>query len=129
VPVPGAVAYVRSLYSAGARIVYVTGRDAPRQLLGSVRQLRDTGFPIGIMGSELIMKPAGDMLDPVFKQQVTGYLHHYGKVVAAFDAEPANANVYRRAFPDATCVLFNGSLHAPNQPPLIPDIVQIAAFQ
>jgi hypothetical protein len=127
-PVVGAVAYVRTLYSAGARIVYVTGRDAPRQLMGTVRSLRDNGFPIGIMGSELIMKPSADVQDPVFKQQVTAYLRHYGKVVAAFDSEPANANVYRRAFPEAICVLFNAP-RAPNSPPLTANIMQVGTFQ
>jgi hypothetical protein len=128
VPIPGAVKFVRDLYSSGARIVYVTGRDAQRQLLGTVKQLRDSGFPIGIQGSELIMRPVPQTQDAVFKQQVTNYLRQFGKVVAAFDTEPTNANVYRRAFPDATCVIYSAP-RSPNPPPLLPNILGLASFE
>ncbi len=128
VPNPGAVNYVRSLYSAGARIVYLTGRDIQRQLLGTVKALRDQGLPIGVQGSELIMRPTLATQDAIYKQQVMNYLRHYGKVVATFDSEPANVNNFRRAFPDSICVLFN-TLRSPNAPPLQPNIVTISAFQ
>jgi hypothetical protein len=127
-PVPGAVAYVRSLYSIGARIVYVTGRDQARQLIGTVRALRDNGFPVGIFGSELIMKPTAEIQDPIFKQQVTTYLRNSGKVIATFDSEPSNINAYRRALADTTCVLFSAP-RAPNPPPLLPNIVTLTSFQ
>lgn len=120
-PVPGAVNFVRSLYTAGARIVYLTGRDAPRQLIGTVRSLRDYGFPIGIQGTELMMKPTMQTADAIFKQQATNYLRHYGKVIAAFDTESANANVFRRAFPEAAVVLVSAP-HTPNMPALIANI-------
>lgn len=120
-PVPGAVNFVRSLYTAGARIVYLTGRDAPRQLIGTVRSLRDYGFPIGIQGTELMMKPTMQTADAIFKQQATNYLRHYGKVIAAFDTEAANANVFRRAFPEASVVLV-AAPHTPNMPALIANI-------
>ncbi|MEM6533438.1 MAG: HAD family hydrolase [Myxococcota bacterium] len=127
-PVPGIVAYVRTLYSNGARVVYLTGRDAPRQLIGTVRSLRDNGFPIGIQGTELIMKPTAQTQDAIFKQQVTNYLRHYGKVIATFDNEPANANVYRRAFPGAAVFAFDAP-HSPNPPPLLADVQKITTFQ
>ena len=126
-PTPGIVQYVRTLYSSGARIVYLTARDAPRQLLGTVKALRDHGFPIGIQGTELMMRPSAQTQDAVFKQQVTSYLRHYGKVIAAFDNEPANANVYRRAFKEATCVLFETG-HSPNPPPLSDGINRLPTF-
>lgn len=127
-PVAGVVAYVRTLYSNGARVVYLTGRDAPRQLIGTVRALRDNGFPIGIQGTELIMKPTSKTQDAIFKQQVTNYLRHYGKVIATFDNEPANANVFRRAFPSATVVVFDAP-HSPNPPPLLPKVDKVASFE
>lgn len=126
-PIRGAVEYVRTLYSNGARIVYVTGRDQRRQLLGTVKALRDNGFPIGIQGTELIMKPTAEMQDAVFKQNMTNYLRHYGSVIAAFDSDNANANVYRRAFTKATVVLFESN-QPPNPPPLSENIVRLAAF-
>jgi len=127
VPPPGAVNFVRTLYSTGARIVYLSGRDAPRQLIGTVKSLRDQGYPIGIQGTELIMKPTQNVQDAMFKQQVTNYLRQYGKVVATFDNEPSNANQYRRSFPDSICVLFQAP-HSPNPPPLLPNIVGTAGF-
>jgi hydroxymethylpyrimidine pyrophosphatase-like HAD family hydrolase len=128
VPTPGSVVFVRTLYSNGARIVYLTGRDAPRQLMGTVKALRDHGLPIGIQGTELIMKPTMQTQDAIFKQQVTNYLRHFGTVVATFDNEPANSNVYRRAFPKATVVLYHAP-HKPNPPPLLERIEKLAAFQ
>ncbi len=127
-PVEGVVSYVRTLYSNGARIVYLTGRDAPRQLMGTVRALRDQGLPIGIQGTELIMKPTAQTQDAIFKQQVTNYLRHYGKVIATFDNEPANANVFRRAFPSATVMAFDAP-HSPNPPPLLREVQKFASFK
>lgn len=127
-PTPGSVNFVRTLYSNGARIIYLTARDQPRQLIGTVKSLRDHGYPIGIQGTELIMKPTLNTQDAIFKQQVTNYMRHYGKVIATFDNEPANANVYRRAFPDATVILY-AAPHSPNPPPLLPNITTLAAFQ
>ena len=74
VPTPGSVEFVRTLYSTGARIVYLSGRDAPRQLVGTVRSLRESGFPIGIQGSEIILKPTRQTQDAIFKQRTTAYL-------------------------------------------------------
>lgn len=128
VPSPGAVTFVRTLYSNGARIVYLSGRDQPRQLMGTIKSLRDHGFPIGIQGTELIMKPTLQTQDAIFKQQVTNYLRHYGKVIATFDNEPANVNVFKRAFADARILLYQAQ-HAPNPPPLLPGIEPLAAFQ
>lgn len=127
-PTAGAVDFVRKLYSNGARIVYLTGRDAPRQLIGTVKALRDNGFPIGIQGTELIMKPTRQTQDAVFKQQVTRYLDHYGQVIAAFDNEPANVNVYQRGFADALVIKF-AAPHSPNPPPLLDGIKSMDSLQ
>ena len=128
VPTAGAVDFVRTLYSSGAKIVYLTGRDTERQLLGTVRALREHGFPIGIQGTELIMKPTPQTQNAMFKQRVTNYLRHYGKVVATFDNEPGNINVYRRAFGKALCVLFQAK-HLADAPPLLPNITELKSFE
>ena len=128
VPTAGAVDFVRTLYSSGAKIVYLTGRDTERQLLGTVRALREHGFPIGIQGTELIMKPTPQTQNAMFKQRVTNYLRHYGKVVATFDNEPGNINVYRRAFGKALCVLFQAK-HSADAPPLLPNITELKSFE
>ncbi len=125
---PAAVRFVRELYSAGARIVYVSSRDAQRQLVGTIKTLRDSGFPVGIQGSEVILRPVAQLQEPVFRQQLTSYLRLSGKPLAVFDSEPSSANIYRRAFDDATCVIY-GRGREPNPPPLLPNIIAISAFE
>ena len=129
VPNQGVLEFVRKLYASGARIVYLTGRDQPRQLEGTIRVLQKFGFPVGLQGTELIMKPTSTMPDAIFKQRITSYLRSTGKVVAAFDNEPANVNVYRRAFgADTISVLFE-TLHSPNPPPLIDGVYRLDSFE
>ena len=66
VALPGAVDFVRTLYAAGANLVYLTGRDLPGMALGTFKSLRDEGFPIGGVGTELVVKPDFDTPDAAF---------------------------------------------------------------
>ena len=127
-PNPQAVAFVRSLYSSGARIVYLTARDMQRQLLGTTRSLYDAGFPIGIQGTELIMRPQAQVQDAVFKQSVTNYLRQYGKVIATFDNESGNANMFRRAFTEAHVFLVDAP-SSPNQVEALAGVTRLARFE
>lgn len=124
----GAVRFIRDLYSKGARIVYVTGRDAQRQLVGTTQQLRDAGFPIGIQNTEIVMRPTAQTQEAAFKQQITNYLRQSGKVLATFETEAAYANVYRKAFPDAVGIIYEAP-HAANPPALLEGIISLAAFE
>lgn len=126
-PVPGAIDFVRQLYSNGARIVYVSSRDAARQLVGTTKLLLDRGCPIGIASTEIILKPTQGTADATFKQQLVTYLRQYGKVIAVFDSQPLNTNEYRRQFPEASTVLVDG-LRAPNQPPTDPQVLTISNY-
>jgi hypothetical protein len=126
-PTPGAVDYVRMMYSNGARIIYISSRDVPRQLSGTVRALHERGFPIGIAGTEVILKPTQQTPEAQFKQQVVTYLKQYGKVIGVFETLPANANDYKRVFPDSTVVLLDAP-RAPNQPAVNPGVVQVSGF-
>lgn len=129
VPNRGILDFVRKLYASGARIVYLTGRDQPRQLEGTIRVLQKFGFPVGLQGTELIMKPTSTMPDAIFKQRITSYLRSTGKVIAAFDNEPANVNVYRRAFGSETFSVLFETLHSPNPPPLIDGVYRLDSFE
>jgi hypothetical protein len=129
VPNRGVLEFVRKLYASGARIVYLTGRDQPRQLEGTIRVLQKFGFPVGLQGTELIMKPTSTMPDAIFKQRITSYLRSTGKVIAAFDNEPANVNVYRRAFGSETFSVLFETLHSPNPPPLIDGVYSLDSFE
>lgn len=117
IEVPGAREYVWACHEAGAVIVYLTGRDLPNMALGSFASLRDLGFPIGIVGTELVTKPTFEMADSDFKRAVAPQLARLGEVVAVFDNEPLNCNLFLDAHPQCTSV-FLDTQHAPN-PPLL----------
>ena len=115
VSVPGSVEYVRACYDAGAVLVYLTGRDLPLMGTGTFQSLRDLGFPIGVAGTELILKPDAAMPDEAFKRMAAPDLARIGHVIAAFDNEPANCNVMLAHYPDAH-VVFVDTQHMPGAP-------------
>lgn len=128
VEVPGAVAYARRLYEAGANLVYLTGRDLPGMSLGTFASLRDLGFPIGMVGTELVTKPDFDTPDTAFKQNVADALTRVGDVLAVFDNEPANCNLLLEAHPSCFSV-FVDTLYAPDPPPLREEVYVIDSFE
>lgn len=127
-PVEGAPEYVRACHEAGAIIVYLTGRDLPGMLLGTVSSLRDCGFPIGIAGTELILKPDANLPDESFKRGALPTLERVGELAAFFDNEPANTNLAKQMFPDATIVLLE-TQRVPYAPPLAEGVEVVADFR
>ncbi|UJR82560.1 haloacid dehalogenase-like hydrolase [Sandaracinus amylolyticus] len=101
----GAAEYVRACHEAGGIIVYLTGRDIPGMFLGTVASLRDSGFPIGVAGTELVLKPDANLPDEAFKRGALPTLDRLGDLVAFFDNEPANCNLAKAMYPDCTVVL------------------------
>jgi hypothetical protein len=128
VEVPGAARFVRNLYDAGANIVYLTGRDLPGMAVGTFASLRDLGFPIGVIGTELVTKPTFDMPDADYKVGVAPSLDRVGPVLAVFDNEPVNCNSLLEAHPGCVSVLVD-TLHAPNPPELDADVRVIDTFE
>lgn len=126
-PTPGAVEFVNTFYRMGAIPVYLTGRDAPNMLLGTVQTLLRDGFPVGTVDTRLILKDRFDRDDTEFKLSVFRHLERTGDVVAAFDNEPGLANRFREHFPEAL-VFWLDTRHAPNAEALRPDIAQIEDF-
>ncbi|HVJ94367.1 MAG TPA: HAD family hydrolase [Labilithrix sp.] len=121
IAIDGGVELARACYNAGATLVYFTGRDLPLMGLGSFQSLRDLGFPIGVVGTELVCKPEAKIPDDVFKREEGPKLSRIGKVIAAFDNEPGNCNVFREICPDAD-VVFVDTQHLPGAPPLAPGV-------
>lgn len=117
IAVAGAVGFARACYEAGAIIVYFTGRDLPLMGIGSFQSLRDLGFPIGIVGTELVCKPDAKVPDEAFKREEGPKLARVGHVVAAFDNEPGNCNAFLEMCPGAD-VVFVDTQHLPGAPPL-----------
>lgn len=127
VPVVGACEFVQACYQAGASIVYLTGRDLPNMALGTFASLRDHGFPIGVVGTSLVTKPTFAMPDLDFKRAVVPEFSRVGRLVASFDNEPGNVNLFLEANPEAESV-FVDTQHAPNPPDLDSRAIVIDGF-
>jgi hypothetical protein len=127
-PLPGAVDFAKACYAAGAILVYLTGRDLPLMGIGSFRSLRDHGFPIGVPGTELVLKPDAAMADETFKRFEAPKLARVGSIVASFDNEPANCNTLLAQNPGCDSVLVD-TQHLPGAPPLDPGVHVIADFR
>ncbi len=128
VALPGAVEFARACYDAGAVLVYLTGRDLPLMGTGTFQSLRDLGFPIGVPGTELVLKPDASMPDEAFKRLAAPELARVGHVIAAFDNEPANCNVMRASYPDAH-VVFVDTQHMPGAPSLDASVHVVRDFR
>ncbi|MGE0790114.1 MAG: haloacid dehalogenase-like hydrolase [Sandaracinaceae bacterium] len=128
VPMPGAPEFARAIYEAGAVVAYLTGRDIPGMLVGTVAKLRDEGFPIAVAGTELILKPDEHMHDEAFKRGALPTLARVGEIVAFFDNEPANCNLARSMYPDAIVSLLE-TQKVPGAPAPDPGVVVLADFR
>lgn len=126
--IDGAAEYVLACHDAGAIIVYMTGRDVPGMLIGTVASLRDCGFPIGVAGIELILKPDANLPDEAFKRGALPTLNRIGEMVAFFDNEPANCNLARVMFPESLVILLE-TQRVPYAPALLEDIEVVADFR
>lgn len=104
-PLEGSAEYVHACHESGAIVVYLTGRDVPGMFLGTVASLRDCGYPVGVAGTELVLKPDANLPDEAFKRGALPTLDRLGDLVAFFDNEPANCNLAKAMYPDSTVVL------------------------
>jgi hypothetical protein len=124
IPIAGALSLVRTLYDGGTTIVYLSGRDVPKMLVGVCESLRSHGFPVGLAGTTVVLKPDFHDPDLEFKKSAMRFIDTLGVVVATYDNEPANCNAFRERWPDALHV-FVDTQHAPNPPPLHADVVVV----
>jgi HAD superfamily, subfamily IIIB (Acid phosphatase) len=99
-PYPGTVKFVREIHEAGARIVYLTGRDRSKMEAGTLANLRRDGFPLEEGSTRLLMKE--EPLDDVaYKSAAARRILEWGAVVASFENEPRNLIALSQCFPDA----------------------------
>jgi hypothetical protein len=127
VPLPGAVEYVNQVHAAGAIVCYLTGRDEPGMGRGTRSSLAAHRFPLGPNRVVLRLKPTFAEEDLVFKRRILTELPSLGPVIAAFENEPANANLFATEFP-AAVVVFVETIHAPDPPPLQDGIIRVKDF-
>lgn len=121
----GASVYLHLLAKAGAKIVYMTGRDIPRMGKGTKENLAKNHFPrkrwfsfISGPAPVLILKPDQKEDDLKFKESQYDNIRNMGEVVGAFENEPANINSMANAFPHAAAI-FLDTIHSPN--PAVPE--------
>lgn len=126
-PAAGAVQFVERVHQAGAVPVYLTGRDAPNMLLGTLTALQRDGFPVGTVDTRIILKDDFKTPDARYKSSVVEHLRRIGEVVAVFDNEPGLCNLFHEAFPDALVVWLRTSW-APDPPPLADGIAELRDF-
>lgn len=126
-PTAGSVEFVRQVVQAGGVPVYLTGRDAPNMLIGTLQTLQRDGFPVGRADTRIILKPAFEMEDMVFKRDVIAHLRASGEVVGSFDNEPGLCNLFKENFPEASVVWLDTS-HAPGAPELRTDVPAVKDF-
>ena len=125
--VPNAVPYLDSLHAHGITVVYFTGRDAPRMLGGTAQALLERGFPVGVTGTMLVMKPDKALADFDYKKNALDDLARYGTVVGVFENEPRNINLLHERFPDALAFYID-TKHSPGAPPVAAGITQLPDF-
>ncbi|MBN2693272.1 hypothetical protein JXR93_01295 [bacterium] len=128
VPLSGAKRYVDRIHAAGATIIYLTGRDIERMLVGTTESLRQFGFPVGIIGTMIIQKQDFNESDEFFKVNTVNYIKRLGKVVAIFENEPNNINLLKHHFPESDCFLVK-TQHRPDAPNLEVDSFEIDNFR
>ncbi|MBS1260936.1 MAG: hypothetical protein MAG453_00253 [Calditrichaeota bacterium] len=108
-PTPGAVEFVKDLSKAGAMTVYLAGdRHIARARFGTERSISmyELPAPRGQVGA-LFIRDRDDQPELEFKRELLGPIGELGAVIAAFDNEPAAANLYADTFPDARTVLLD----------------------
>lgn len=127
VPLTGSVRFVQQLYAAGAQVTYLSGRDAPGMLVGCTEALRQHGFPVGLVRTCIVLKHDFDTPDLDFKADAVDYINTQGLVIASFDNEPGNCNLFQESWPSAANVYVR-TAHAPNPPKLIDGIISISDF-
>jgi len=118
------------LRGLGATVGYFPGRDTPGMLLGTVRTLRDDGFPMGVPRVELVMKPSFEEPDTGFKSRMLDGLDALGRVLGTFDNEPVNCNLFAARWldPEAVHVLLD-TQRAPNAPALDARCETVKSFE
>lgn len=102
-PYPGAAKFLGELKAEGFVLAYLTGRHSPGMEAGTRSSFLAHGLPAG-PEEIFFFKPDFAMEDETFKASVCEGLHRLGSLVVAIDNEPANINLFHRAFPMALAV-------------------------
>lgn len=126
-PTAGAVDFVRAVHGTGAWIYYLTARTADRMGPQTTTSLLRMGFPLLDGRTVLHLKPSSAVDDHAFKAGALADARWLGEVVATFENEPANANLFRESLPEGVHVLLD-TVCSPSAPPLHPEVLRVPDF-
>lgn len=125
----GASEFVNACWERGAFVYYLTGRHIHGMEEGTIGSLVLQGFPIFGGRALLHLKPDFDTPDEPYKLAAIEQIQALnGEVVATFENEPANANIFQGAFPGAANILV-GSTHRADAPPPDAAVLHVDDFQ
>jgi len=119
-PYPGAAEFLRELKAEGLALAYLTGRHSPGMESGTRSSFAAHGLPAG-SEETFFFKPDFALADEAFKASICESLRHRGSLVVTVDNEPANVNLFHRAFPSALTVWLD-TVKSPDSSPLLPGI-------
>ena len=126
-PLPGAVRFVQDVLTAGADVLYLTGRDVARMGAGTEASLRETGFPLDGTRARLTLKPKAGMDDAQFKADEIKHLASTYSAIWVFENEPVNINAVLKSSPQVKMV-FVDTCHSGLES-IPPSIAQIPHFE
>ena len=124
----GAVAFVNACHARGALVCYLTGRHIHGMEKGTVAALVDNGFPMFDGRAMLQLKPDFETADEPYKVEAIASIKGLGgRVIATFENEPGNANLFQEGFPGAKNLLV-GHTHRPDAPPACAEVLHVEDF-
>lgn len=127
-PTPGAAEYATLCHGRGALLYYLTGRHVGGMEHGTVQSLRNHGFPFWRGRCVLHLKPSFEMADRAFKDDALQDIRSYrGEVIATFENEPGNANLFAEAFPSGLHFLLL-TIHSPEAEVPRADLIRTLDF-
>jgi hypothetical protein len=126
-PYPGATEFVQDLFKAGADILYLTGRDIPRMLKGTLASLRAHSFPLDENHANVFLKPSTQIADTDFKKEFFLKLDQSKGDVWFFENEPVNIKLVLDCCPHVK-VVFVTTVHSEKNPEPGVHIPRISGF-
>ena len=128
-PNPGASTFVNACHARGAMIYYLTGRHRGGMEVGTVASLSSNGFPYWRGRAVLHLKPSFEMQDLAYKTEAIADIRSYlSPVVATFENEPGNANLFLESFPDGLHFLLETE-HSPDAAAPHDDLIRVPDFR
>jgi len=123
--IPGAVDYVNRMAAVGAKIAYLTGRDVGRMEAGTIARLKSDGFPLDSDQYRTFLKPNWETEDVIYKEDALRQIREMGQIVACFDNEPRNTNLFKEKLPGALIVVV-GDVHSPKSGRRLPGVLKVS---